>query len=100
MKRLILPIALLFAVGPVACDDDDSDTSDSSNNDDGGTAPGDDGADDAMDGGDEANTSSSMEVCESIHECLNDVCTCQTPGMEDEPCTDDMACEDECEVCM
>lgn len=70
----------------------------------------DDGGDDSA--GDSANgtegsgnsgnsqTSSSEEVCQSSHECINDVCTCQTPSLEDMPCTDDEACEEECEICM
>ena len=68
----------------------------------GGDTAADDGADDAPadDGADGAATSSSMETCDSMHQCINDVCECTTPGKEEQACTDDVACEAECEVCM
>ena len=47
-----------------------------------------------------SSTSSSMETCVSDHSCIGGACTCQTPGLENQPCTDDTACEDECEICM
>jgi hypothetical protein len=47
-------------------------------------------------------TTSTMteEECMSSHECINDVCECTTPGLEDMSCTDDEACEEECEICV
>lgn len=51
------------------------------------------------DDGPDTSTTSSEQMCQSSHECINDVCTCTTPGMEDEECTDDEECEMECQVC-
>ena len=94
MKRFLLPLVLSLGFAPLACDDDDD---------------GDSGGDTGNDGGDHADhgesgsaevTSSSMQTCESMHSCVNDVCVCETPGLEDQSCTDDDACVDECEVCM
>ncbi len=45
-----------------------------------------------------AETTGSTE-CHSDHHCVNDVCTCDTPGKEMTPCDDEMACEMQCEVC-
>ncbi|MFP4599981.1 MAG: hypothetical protein ACLFVJ_17115 [Persicimonas sp.] len=56
---------------------------------------GDDGGDD----GDNNTSSSSSETCSSSHECVNGACECTTSGKEGDACTDDDACEDECEVC-
>ncbi|MCA9704298.1 MAG: hypothetical protein KDK70_00415 [Myxococcales bacterium] len=98
MLRTIASLALALALAPLACagDDGDDDTSNDSHNDshDSGNESGGTSANTSV------NTSSSMETCMSSHECINDVCTCTTPGMEDMACTDDTACEDECEVCM
>lgn len=92
MKRFLLPLALTLGFVPLACDDeDDGDTGGETGND-GGDAP-----DDGGDGAEE--TGSSMQTCESMHSCINDVCTCETPGLEDQSCTDNDACVDECEVC-
>ncbi len=84
-KSWMLSLALLVPVA--ACDDDDG---------------GDDSAgDSANDSGNEGGmTSSSEEVCQSSHSCINDVCQCDTPTLEGMECTDDDECEDECEICM
>ena len=93
MKRLLFPLVIVFGFTAISCDeeDDNMDTGNST-----------DGADDGMDdGGDDGvMTSSSMEECNSSHECINDVCECTTPGKEEQACTDDEMCVDECEVCM
>ena len=104
MNRLALPLSLLFAFAFVACDDDgnDDDSGDAGT----GADDGDDGhtdeahMDDGDDGADDVMETGSMETCMSSHECINDACTCTTPGKEDQACTDDTKCEDECEVCM
>lgn len=85
LKSLMLSLALLVPVA--GCDDEDG---------------GDDSAgDSANDSGNEGGmTSSSEETCQSLHECINDVCVCQTPTLEDMPCTDNDECVDECEICM
>jgi hypothetical protein len=44
-------------------------------------------------------TSSSQQTCVTNHTCINDACTCDTPGLEGAPCTDDDACVEECEIC-
>jgi hypothetical protein len=95
MNRLpFLLAALLFAI---ACGEDDDD-------DDGGnTSPssaGDSSGANTTAPSTTTSTTSTEETCMSNHVCVNGACTCQTPGLEDQPCTDDMACEDECEVCM
>jgi hypothetical protein len=103
MKHLLSPLALAFALLPLACDeeDDDMDSGGDTANDDGGNDESAGPADDGADGADDAPaTSMSMETCDSSHACVNDVCECTTPGKEEQPCTDDVACEDECEVCM
>lgn len=85
-KSWMLSLALLVPVA--ACDDDDG---------------GDDSAgDSANDSGNEGGgmTSSSEETCQSSHQCINDVCECQTPTLEGMECTDDDECVDECEICM
>ena len=92
-KSLMLSFALLMPVA--GCDDDDGgdDTAGDSANDSGSDSGNDSGNDSGM-------TSSSEETCQSNHACINDACTCQTPGLEDMPCTDDEACVEECEICM
>jgi hypothetical protein len=96
MKRFLLPLALLVGFAPVACggddDDDDMDTGNDSAND--------SAASDSTpaDGG--GMSSSTMETCDSSHQCINDVCECTTPSKEGDACTDDESCVDECEVCM
>ena len=60
------------------------------------TGCGDDGGDD----GNNTTESSSSETCTSSHECINGMCECTTDGKDGEACTDDTACEDECEVCV
>lgn len=107
MKHLLRSFTLALVVLPFACDegDDDMDSGGDTAADDGG--PADDGgsADDGADGADDAPADdgaddSSMQTCDSMHECVNDVCVCKTPGKVDEPCTNDEACATECEVCM
>ena len=91
LKSWMLSLALLVPVA--ACDDDDGgddSAGDSANNTGGGEEGGEGGG----------MTSSSEETCQTSHVCINDVCTCQTPGLEDAACTDDEACVDECEICM
>jgi hypothetical protein len=44
-------------------------------------------------------TSGMMETCESSHVCINGACTCETPGKQGQPCSDEVACEAECKVC-
>ncbi len=98
LLRFTLSAALFL---PLACgDDDDSDPDDSAGDTDmsGSGNSGNSGNSDSNSGN--AQTSSSMETCQSSHDCINDVCTCQTPGLEDMPCTDDDACAEECEICM
>ena len=100
MKRFLLPHTLLLGFGPVACDDDDD--GDSGNDSSNATTAADDGGsagDAAGDDGAEV-TSSSMQTCDSSHQCINDVCECTTEGLEGTSCTDDDACVDECEVCV
>ena len=81
LSSWMLSLALFMPLA--ACDDED------------------DGGDSAGDSANSSNgmTSSSEEVCQSSHQCINDVCTCQTPGLVDMPCTDEDACEEECEIC-
>ncbi|MBL4688235.1 MAG: hypothetical protein JKY37_26850 [Nannocystaceae bacterium] len=107
MRHLYLSMLLAVSFVPGCDDDDDGDTSDSAN-DDSATAGGDDAheagheeGDDDGDDGDDADDGAdeSMESCVSNHECINDVCTCTTPGKEDEACSDTDLCVDECEVC-
>lgn len=78
----------LALIAPVACDEDE-----------GGDDSGGDSANATEGGADEGMESSSQEVCDSRHECINGACTCQTPSLEDAPCTDEDACVDECEIC-
>lgn len=103
MNKLLSPLALALAFLPLACDeeDDDMDSGGDTAADDGGNDESAGPADDGADGADDAPaTSMSMETCDSTHECINDVCTCTTPGKEDQSCTNTDACVDECEVCM
>ena len=91
-KTWMLSLALLVPVA--ACDDDeggDDSAGDSANNTGGGEEGGEEGG---------GMTSSSEESCQTSHICINDVCTCQTPGLEDEECADEESCVDDCEVCM
>lgn len=95
--KTLSPWILAFSLlAPVpACDDDDGgddSAGDSANGESGG----------GEEGGEEGGgmTSSSEETCMTSHSCLNDVCVCETPGLEDMPCTDDEMCVDECEVCV
>jgi len=93
-------LALCFA--PVACDEEEGDTSNDSANDTGHDDHDDshdDSHNDEGSGGGDSATTSSEQTCVSMHLCENDVCVCTTPGKEDESCTDDEACSDECEVC-
>lgn len=86
-KFWMLSLALLVPVA--ACGDDDGgddSAGDSANNTQGGEGGG--------------MTSSSEESCQTSHICINDVCTCQTPGLVDEECADEESCVDDCEVCM
>lgn len=89
LLRLTLSAALFL---PLACDEEDDDKKDDSAGD----------TDMTGNSGNSGNgmTSSSMETCQTVHECINDACTCQTPGLEDMECTDDDACVEECEICM
>ena len=77
VKRLLsmLVIAVFFAMAMACGSDDDDENNDPNNN------------------------NNYEQTCFSSHECINDVCECTTDGMEGEPCTDNDACEDECEVC-
>lgn len=97
MSKLPFLIAALL-VFPLACGDEDDDDGDESGN----TSP-DSTATSGNESGNTApqtTTTSTMETCMSDHVCVNGACTCQTPGLENQPCTDDTACEDECEICM
>jgi hypothetical protein len=47
-----------------------------------------------------SSTTSTEEVCDSSHMCVGASCVCTTPGLENMACTDDTACEEECEICM
>lgn len=93
MKRLFLPLVIALGFAGISCDeeDDDMDTGNSTDNMDAG----DDDDDD-----DSSMEDSSMEECNTNHMCINDVCECTTPGKEEQPCTDEEKCVDECEVCM
>jgi hypothetical protein len=92
MTRPLLLIATLLTTS-FACggDDDDGDTNDSNQDTGSATNPSTSNT---------SSTSSSMETCVSDHMCIGSSCTCSTPGLENQPCTDDTACEDECEICM
>jgi hypothetical protein len=48
----------------------------------------------------QTQTTSTMEECNTSHQCIGGACTCTTPGLENMACTDDTACEEECEICM
>lgn len=79
-------ISLVLFMPLAACDDEDD--------------SGDDSAGDSANDSGNGMTSSSEETCVTQHQCINDTCTCQTPGLEDQPCTDEEACVEECEICM
>ncbi len=44
-------------------------------------------------------SSSSEETCMSRHSCVGDSCVCETPGLEEMPCTNSESCDEECEFC-
>lgn len=92
LSTWMLSLALFMPLA--ACDEDDDGGDDSA----GDSANGTEGSGNSGNSGN-GMTSSSEEVCMSSHQCINDACTCQTPGLEDMPCTDDDACEEECEIC-
>jgi|GEM_PF-2089554 len=92
LSSWMLALTLVAPLG--ACDEEDDGGDDSA----GDSANGSEGGEAGEEGG--GMTSSSEETCQSSHACINDVCTCQTPGLEDMECTDDEACEEECEICM
>ncbi len=89
-------LSLTLFMPLAACDEEDDGGDDTA----GDSANGTEGSGNS--GNDSANsqTSSSEETCVTMHQCLNGVCTCQTPGLEDQPCTDEDACPEECEICM
>lgn len=96
LSTWMLSLALFMPLA--ACDEDDDGGDDSA----GDSANGTEGNGDDGGNGDEGGngmTSSSSETCVSNHTCINGVCTCQTPGLKDMPCSDDDACEEECEIC-
>lgn len=96
----LAPWMLSFALFmPLAACDDDDGGDDSAGDSANATDSGDDSGNDSGDDSSNSQTSSSEETCVSSHQCINGACTCQTPGLEDQPCTDDEACEEECEIC-
>lgn len=93
LSSWMLSLALFMPLA--ACDDDDK--GDDSGGD---SANATDGSGNASNDSSNSQTSSSEETCVTNHQCINGACTCQTPGLEDQPCTDDDACVEECEICM
>ncbi|HWB80820.1 MAG TPA: hypothetical protein VG755_37920 [Nannocystaceae bacterium] len=88
LPSLLLVLGLGFAI---ACASDDDDDSDSTNN----TT-----ASSQSSGMTTMSEETGEQECNSSHLCVGDACHCTTPGKEDDPCDDDMACEAQCEVCM
>lgn len=95
MTRLPLFFSALLLGFAISCAEDDDDDSDSTNN----TTQTSNSS-----GNTSGNTSSAEETgeqtCDSSHLCVNGACHCTTPGKEDAPCDDEMACDAQCEVCM
>jgi hypothetical protein len=96
----------MFLLTSIACGGDDSDDSDSGNSTANNTTANNttdtNNTTDNSGGQTTANnttTTGSEQTCNSSHDCVNGSCVCTTPGLENMPCTDDMACEDECEIC-
>jgi hypothetical protein len=87
----------LSLLTPVACDEDDGGDDSAGDSADGETGGGGEAGEAGGEGG--GMTSSSQQTCVTNHTCINDACTCDTPGLEGAPCTDDDACVEECEIC-
>lgn len=108
LRRMTRPLRLLAALLPTllvalvvapigACGGDDG--GDDSGNDSNNSSADDSGGSDAMTTA-QTQTSSTMETCDSSHQCVGGSCMCTTPGLENMSCTDDTLCEEECEICM
>jgi hypothetical protein len=93
LSTWMLSFALFMPLA--ACDEEDDGGDDSA----GDTADGTEGSGNNSGNSGNGMTSSSSETCMSSHDCINGSCVCQTPGLEDMPCTDDDACAEECEIC-
>lgn len=96
--RLLPALLVALVVAPIgACGGDDS--GDDSGNDTNNSSADDSGGSDAMTTA-QTQTTSTEETCDSSHQCIGASCMCTTPGLENMSCTDDTACEEECEICM
>ena len=91
MNRLPALLTALVLGFVISCASDDDDDSDSTNNTTASTM---------TSGNTTMSESTGDQECNSGHLCVGDACHCTTPGKEDDPCDDDMACEAQCEVCM
>jgi len=95
MNRLPALLTALVLGFAISCASDDDDDSDSTNNTTNNTT-----ASSQSSGNTTMSESTGDQECNSSHLCVGDACHCTTPGKEDDPCDDDMACEAQCEVCM
>jgi hypothetical protein len=95
MTRLPALFTALLLGFAISCSSDDDDGSDTNNT--------------TASSQSTSNTTGSMttaaettgdQECNTSHLCVGDACHCTTPGKEDDPCDNDMACEMQCEVCM
>lgn len=96
LAALLPTLLVALLVTAVACGGDDGDDS---GNDSNNSSADDSGGSDAMTTA-QTQTSSTMETCDSSHQCVGASCMCTTPGLENMTCSDDTLCEEECEICM